>query len=85
MMLFDQGNYTFAQLWVPLAGMTLAVGLLSRQNGIFGKWFAWYSLVVALLLLVSRYFWDASGAAFTGYMLFWLWLIIASVQLIRRA
>ncbi|MFN2189905.1 MAG: hypothetical protein ACK2T3_14165 [Candidatus Promineifilaceae bacterium] len=85
-LLFDQGNYTFAQLWVPLSVMTLVVGILALREGAFSKVFGWYSIVVALLLLISRAFWAApGGVAFTGYMLFWLWLIIASVVLIRRA
>lgn len=85
-MLFDQGNFTFAQLWVPLAAMLLATGIVALRDGAFSKWFGWYSLVVSLVLLVSRAFWTAPGGiAFTGYMLFWLWLIIASILLNRRA
>lgn len=84
-MLFDQGNFNFAQLWVPLAAMLLATGMVSLRDGAFNKWFGWYSLVVSLALLISRAFWAAGGAAFMGYVLFWLWLIIASVLLIRRA
>jgi len=85
-MLFDQGNFTFAQLWVPLAAMLLATGIITLRDGAFSKWFGWYSLIVSLALLVSRAFWAAAGgAAFTGYVLFWLWLIIASILLIRGA
>jgi hypothetical protein len=85
-LLFDQGNFTFAQLWVPLATMLLATGIVALRDGAFSKWFGWYSLIVSLALLISRAFWAAPGGiAFTGYMLFWIWLIIASVLLIRRA
>ena len=85
-LLFDQGNFAFAQLWVPLAVMLLATGIVALRDGAFSKWFGWYSLIVSLALLVSRAFWAAAGgAAFMGYVLFWLWLIIASILLIRRA
>ena len=84
-LLFDQGNYTFAQLWVPLAGMLLAAGIVALRYGAFSRWFGWYSLVVALALLVSRAVWTAGGIAFSGYVLFWVWLVIASIMLIRKA
>jgi hypothetical protein len=85
-LLFDQGNFNFAQLWVPLASMLLATGFVALRDGAFSRWFGWFSLIVALALLISRAVWTApSGMAFIGYILFWLWLIIASVILIRRA
>ncbi|MGB3714834.1 MAG: DUF4386 family protein [Candidatus Promineifilaceae bacterium] len=85
-LLFDQGNLTFAMLWIPLASMLLATGAVALRDGALPRWFGWFSLVVSIALLVSRAFWTApSGLAFIGYMLFWLWLIIASILLIRRA
>lgn len=85
-LLFDEGNITFAMFWVPLAGMLLATGALAIRDGALPGWFGWFSLVVALALLISRAFWTApSGLAFAGYVLFWLWLIILSILLIRRA
>jgi hypothetical protein len=84
-LLFDEGNITFASFWVPLAGMLLASSVVALRDGAFPKWFGWYGLAVAIALLVSRAFWTAGGVAFTGYVFFWLWLIIASVFLIRRA
>lgn len=83
-LLFDQGNHTFAMLWIPLAAMALTAGIAIIKDGALRVWFGWFSLVVSLALLLSRAFWAASGLAFTGYVLFWLWLIIASVALIRR-
>ncbi len=85
-LLFDQGNITFAMLWVPLAGMILATSVVTIRDGALPKWFGWYGAIVAVALLISRAFWTASGGlAFTGYLLFWIWLIIASVIMIRRA
>jgi len=85
-LLFDQGNFAFAQLWVPLAGMLLAAGIVTLRDGAFSGWFGWFSLAVAFALLISRAFWSApGGVAFIGYILFWLWLIVASIILIRRA
>jgi hypothetical protein len=73
-------------LWVALASMLLATGVVAIRDGALPGWFGWFSLVVSLTLLISRAFWTApSGLAFIGYVLFWLWLIIASILLIRRA
>lgn len=85
MVLFDQGNFTFATLWFPLASLLLAAGVVSIQYGALPRWLGWFSLVVAISLLISRAVWAASGLAFTGYVLFWVWLLITSVVLIRRA
>ena len=85
-LLFDQGNFAFAQFWVPLAVMVLATGIVSLRDGALPGWFGWFSLFTSLALLISRAFWTSpAGLAFIGYMLFWLWLIIASILLIRRA
>jgi hypothetical protein len=84
-MLFDMGNLNFANIWVSLAGMLLAVGLLSVQMGALPRWLGWAGLVIALGLVIARAFWERSGIVFTPYGLFWLWLIAASVVLIRRA
>jgi hypothetical protein len=35
--------------------------------------------------VVARAFWERSGLTFMPYGLFWLWLIAASVALMRRA
>jgi hypothetical protein len=84
-MLFDQGNLNFAVFWVPLASMLLATGVAVIRDGALPGWFGWFSLIASIALLVSRAFWTApSGMAFIGYMLFWIWLIIASILLIRR-
>jgi hypothetical protein len=42
--------------------------------------------MVAVALLVARFFWTATSMmVFIPYVLFWLWLIITSIVLIRRA
>ncbi len=85
-LLFDQGNFAFASYWVMLAGLLLATGVVALRDGALPRWLGWYSLAAAVLLLVARYFWALeSMLIFMPYMLFWLWLIIVSVALIRRA
>lgn len=85
-LLFDQGNLAFATFWVALAGMLLAAGVVTIRDGALPRWLGWYGLVVAVALLAARAVWfAASGAKFVPYLLFWVWLIAASIFLIRRA
>lgn len=84
-LLFDLGNFAFAAYWVALAGMLLAAGVVTIRDGALPRWLGWFGLLVALALLAVRAVWfTASGAKFLPYMLFWVWLIAASISLIRR-
>jgi hypothetical protein len=85
-LLFDQGNYAFANLWVCLAGMLLATAVIAIRDGALPRWLGWSGLVLAVAFLAARAVWfTASGIKFTPYALFWAWLIAASLVLIRRA
>jgi hypothetical protein len=85
-LLFDQGNYSFANLWVAFAGMLLASGIVALRDGALPRWLGWFSLFLAVALLMVRFVWfSASGVKFLPYMLVWVWLIGTSVVLVRRA
>lgn len=81
---FDIGNYAFVTMWVGLASFLLATSAIILQTGVFARWLGWFALILALGLLVSRAFWAVSGVVFVPYILFWLWLIIVSIVLMRR-
>jgi hypothetical protein len=83
-MLFDLGNFAFATSWIFFASLLLAAGLGAILNGALPRWLGWASIIVAVGLLAGRIIWT-SPAAFIPWVLFWLWLIIVSVILIRRA
>ncbi len=83
--LFDMGNYSFANLWVFSASMLLASGLAGLQHGSLPAWLCWLGLADAVGLLLVRAVWASpSGLVFMPYALFWVWLISASVVLLRR-
>ena len=82
--LFDLGNFAFATSWVFFASLLLAAGIAAIQYGALPRWLGWASIIVAIGLLAGRIIWT-SQAAFVPWVLFWLWLIIVSVILIRRA
>lgn len=84
-LLFDLGNFAFAAYWVALASMLLAAGVVTIRDGAFPRWLGWSGLLVALALLAVRAVWfTASGVKFLPYVLFWVWLIAASISMMRR-
>jgi hypothetical protein len=82
--LFDLGNFGFATSWVFFGGTVLAAGLGALQYKVFSRRLGWFSIVVAVLLLIARIIWTTQ-VAFLPWVLFWIWLIVVSVVLIRRA
>lgn len=83
-MLFDLGNFAFATSWAFFASLLLAAGLAAILYGALARWLGWASILVAIGLLAGRVIWT-SQAAFVPWVLFWLWLIVVSVILMRRA
>ena len=83
-LIFDLGNYAFVTFWVVIAGFVLAVGLATLRTRALPRWLGWASIVLAVGLLAARVAWT-SQASFTPYVLFWIWLFVAGVILIRRA
>jgi hypothetical protein len=85
-LLFDQGNFGFAILWVFAASFLLATAVVAIRSGALPRWLAWAGVVIAVVLLVARAFWATpSSAIFTAYVLFGIWLIAASVVLFRAS
>jgi hypothetical protein len=80
---FDQGNLNFANLWVSLGSMVLAAGLIVRQTNRFPHWLGWGSIALAVGLFLARAVWT-SPVVFIPYMLFWLWLILFGILILRR-
>ncbi|MDT8304845.1 MAG: hypothetical protein RRC07_02820 [Anaerolineae bacterium] len=82
-LLFDQGNMNFANYWVALGSMVLAVGLLARQSQRLPAWLGWGSIALAVGLFAARAVWT-SAMAFAPYVLFYLWLIAFGIYVLRR-
>lgn len=83
-LLFDQGNLNFANLWISLGSMVLAAGLVFGQSNRYPRWFTVGSIILAIGLLLARAVWTTS-IAFAPYVLFWLWLIVLGVMMLRRS
>jgi len=82
-LLFDQGNLNFANIWVSLGSMVLAVGILCGQTNAFPRWLSWSSIALAMALFLARMVWTTQ-IAFLPYGLFWLWMIALGIIILRR-
>jgi hypothetical protein len=80
--LVDMNNAAFVLMWVPLALMLTATAVIALGSGVLPRWLAWSALIVAVGLMASIPFYTAEPPTF---MLALLWIIAASVVLIRRA
>jgi hypothetical protein len=83
-LLFDQGNLNFANVWVALGSMVLAVGMIARRSGRYPRWLGWASILLGVGLLLARLVWT-SGIAFAPYVLFWVWMIALGIIIMRRS
>jgi len=83
-LLFDEGNLNFANIWISLGSMVLAAGLIFRRSRRFPHWLGWASIALAVGLFLARAVWT-SPVAFAPYLLFWLWLIVLGVIMLRRS
>jgi hypothetical protein len=84
-LLFDQGNFAFANAWVMLASLSLSTGIVTIRTRTLPRWLGWAGILIAGALLVARAVWASSQLVFIPFGLCYLWLIATSVVLIRRA
>jgi hypothetical protein len=80
--LVDMNTAAFAATWLTIALMLAATAAVALGTGVLPRWLAWSAVVTAVLLLASVPFFVADPPTF---MLAILWIIAASVVLIRRA
>jgi hypothetical protein len=79
---FDQGNLGFANAWLALASFLAAAGWIIIVSRSLPGWLGWWAVVTALGFVVGRALWT-SPIWLIPYSLFWVWVIIVCVQLLR--
>jgi len=79
---FDIGNLGFANAWVAMGSFAVACGWILLRTRMLGLLLGWWAIVAGAGLVVSRFVWT-TGAWYAPYFLFWIWVVIVSVQLIR--
>jgi hypothetical protein len=81
---FDVGNLGFANAWLALASFAVCCGWVVLATRVFGRWLGWWAIVSGVGLALSRFFWTAE-IWFAPYGLFWIWVIIVCVLLLRSS
>ena len=79
---FDVGNLCFANAWVAMGSFAVACGWVVLSTRVLGRWLGWSAIVAGAGLVLSRFVWT-TGAWYAPYFLFWIWVVVVSVQLIR--
>jgi hypothetical protein len=79
---FDVGNLGFANVWVAMGSFAIACGWVVISTRAFGRWLGWWAVVAGIGLIVSRFVWT-SDVWLGPYFLFWIWVIVVCVQLLR--
>ena len=65
-----------------MGSFAVAAGWLVLETRVIGRWLGWWAVVAGVGLVLCRFVWT-SEAWFAPYLLFWIWVVVVSVQLIR--
>lgn len=79
---FDLGNASFANSWVALGSFAICSGAAITSTRLMAHWLGWWATIAGAGLALSRAVWT-SEIWLLPYALFWLWVIIVSVTLLR--
>jgi hypothetical protein len=80
--IFGLANGVFVLIWFALAGVLVAAGIGGLLQQALPRWLAWLG-IVAGLGWVGTAFVPTSSLWLLPYILFYVWLIIVSVLLVR--
>jgi hypothetical protein len=81
---YDEGNASFANGWVALGSFAVCCGWVIAATGFLPRWLGWWAVISGVGLALSRADWT-SEIWLLPYGLFWLWVIIVAVLLLRRS
>jgi hypothetical protein len=79
---FDLGNLSFANGWVATGAVALCAGLIFLSARELPNWLGWWAVVAGVGQVVGRAFWT-NDLAFIGFTVFWVWVAVLSVMLVR--
>ena len=80
---FDEGQAAFANARVALGSFAVCCGWVIASTRFLPRWLGWLAIVGGVGLVLSRISWT-NQIWLLPYMMFWLWVIIVSILLLRR-
>jgi hypothetical protein len=82
-LLFYLAGVGFLLAWVPMAVLAGATAVAVLRTGVLPRWFGWASGIQAVAYVIGIVAIGATYAGYFGIVLGFLWLIVASVVLVR--
>jgi Domain of unknown function (DUF4386) len=80
---FDEGQVAFANARVALGSFAVCCGWVIASTGFLPRWLGWLAIASGVGLALSRISWT-SYSWLLPYGMFWLWVIIVALLLLRR-
>ena len=80
---FDESQAAFANGRVALGSFAVCCGWVIASTGFLSRWLGWLAIVAGVGLALSRISWT-NPIWLLPYAMFWLWVIIVAILLLRR-
>jgi hypothetical protein len=80
---WDMGNLGFANAWVSMGTFAAFAGWVVLTTGVFSRWLGWLMVASGVGLALSRFVWTWD-VWLVPYAVFWIWVVIACVRLLRK-
>jgi hypothetical protein len=80
---FDEAQATFANARVAVGSFAICCGWVMATTRFLPRWLGWLAIASGVGLALSRIRWTSS-VWLLPYLLFWAWLLVVAVLLIRR-
>lgn len=79
---FDIGNRGFANVWIAMGSFAIAAGWVLVSTRMLPRSLGWWAVVAGAGLVLASFSWTSRGWL-VPYLLFWIWLVVVCVLLIR--
>ena len=80
---FDVGNRGFANVWIAMGSFAIAAGWAIVSTRMLPRSLGWWAVAAGAGLVLASFTWT-SQAWLVPYFLFWIWMVVVCVLLIRR-
>ena len=80
---FYAGNLEFANAWFGAGSFIACCGWVTLRTGLFPRWLGWWAVVSGIGLVLSRFVWTLEFWV-VPYAMFWIWVVVVCVLLLRR-
>ncbi len=80
---FDVGNRGFANVWIAMGSFAIAAGWVIISTRMMPLSLGWWAVAAGAGLVLASFAWTSQGWLIP-YLLFWIWMVVICVLLIRR-